>query len=159
MNKQLTSIAVGLVLISLISCGKRQTTTVFDQPENPGAVNYEKVWVNPSIVASDTLFTLVKAERLDSILVENIDGTISERGDVISFSFHIDLASCKTNIYLTDSYNQEVMRLYQADLPTGYYRFNCDRSRINIEGLQYSDLFVKITYCARSVIQKLDNQL
>lgn len=151
--KKLTIILIGL---TLVSCGKRGTVTTYDRPEQPSQINYEKVWVNPKIIESDTLFTIIRAERVDSIMVDNMDGNINENGHVISFSFHINLASCKTNIYLTDSYNQEIALLYSSDLPTGYYRFNCDRRRINIEGYENKDLFIRISYCARSIIQKLE---
>jgi hypothetical protein len=61
--------AAGLILL-LIGCGGPPVT--YDQPVVPMGY-YETAWVEPQIVRSDSIFTLIRSARVDSLYVEGAE--------------------------------------------------------------------------------------
>ncbi len=61
----LLALAASLLLVA--GCGGPKMT--YDQPAVPTGY-YETAWVEPQIVMSDSIFTLIRAPRIDSIYVE-----------------------------------------------------------------------------------------
>ncbi len=66
--------AVGLLLVMTVllvigGCGLKPRPTVYDEPTVPYAY-WETAWVEPRIVLADSVFTLIRADRVDSIFVQ-----------------------------------------------------------------------------------------
>ena len=80
---------------------------------------FETVWVDPQIVVSDTLISLIKAGRVDSVMLEADE--VSTRPPA-SIEFAVETIECNVVVNLLDAYGQIVMPLFVRRLPSGYYR-------------------------------------
>ena len=149
-GKRLIFVLITMVLV--VSCGKRQTV-LYDQPETSFENFYETVWVNPTMVYSDSLYSLIKAERLDSILVGKADEVSRE---INSVTFFIPMANCFTKINMINSRGDNIYPLFVDDLSMGYYKLTYNSIRIDSSLYNDTDLLIKINYCAKSVMHKLN---
>lgn len=127
--------------------------------QGPFVQPYETVWVNPQIVYSDSLITLIKAERLDSILVD--EPVAESPHDISTFSFHINLGSCLTTMTLKYS-NSTSAEIYRDDLPQGYYKFTVNADRLDLEvskqlpSLHHlTPVYVETSYCGNLLVNKI----
>lgn len=72
--KSLCGILVGFAALGVLlgfaigGCGPAVPPTVADQPTIPRGY-YDEVWVEPKILHADSVFTLIRAERKDSVFV------------------------------------------------------------------------------------------
>lgn len=150
MNKQLL-IIFGLLIV-IAGCGQAPRFK-YDQPEIPRQYGYEKVWVNPQIVYSDSLYSLIKAERIDSIYTENSENNFTDR----SITFHIPMSSCFTKINLLNSNSEILASLFASDLNMGYYKMNYNPHILDTSYTNHNkQIFIRISYCARTVLQQLE---
>ena len=141
-----------IILLLIVSCGKRQTV-LYDQPEVVSENFYETVWVNPTMVYSDSLYSLIKAKRLDSILVDKT-GEVSK--EINSVTFFIPMANCFTKINMINSKGDNIYPLFADDLSMGYYKLTYNSIRIDSSLYNDTDLLIKINYCAKSVMHNLN---
>jgi len=143
-----------LLLITIIASGcGRKSSVMYDFPEQLDESAYEMVWVNPSIVESDTLFSLIKAERLDSIFVEN--SVAPDFGRTALLTFEIPMGSCQTTIEFTDPAGESIYRIFSGELSLGHYKLSLNSENIELSEISKDDLYVRVNYCARSIINKL----
>ncbi len=153
MNRWLKySFLVLTLLLFLSSCGKKQTM-IYSQPELPGAVYYQKAWVEPKIILSDTLITLIKAERIDSFLVKT-PSKLTTRMDN-SIQFEVTQDSCYTYANLLNAKGQVIEVLMTEYLSKGFYKLNCDVGRINFENNKAGYFFIKGRYCGSEISRKI----
>ena len=130
-----------LVLAIIFGCAKRQTLDY----------RYEVGWVEPQIVVSDSLFTLIRAERIDSFLVKqpsNVPNTVAP-----SVTFHIKDDECFTTVNLLTATGEVVRPLLVRNLNPGYYKLTVDFSQVSWELYPFNDFYLKADYCGTSVSQ------
>jgi hypothetical protein len=105
---------------------------------------YETVWVDPQIVFSDTLLTLIRADRIDSILV-----TPSELPSRRSASVEIRVVqpACNVSVSLLDLNLEVIHPLMVRNLPQGFYRLTLDFERFSSPVLWPGSYFLRADYC------------
>ena len=91
MRKAVLSFMV--VLMSMSGCGKRQTV-VYNLPEVHEGGYYEKAWVEPEIIYSDTLYTIIRADWVDSFYVDRSENPL--KALVPSLEFYVGQTECFT---------------------------------------------------------------
>ena len=75
------------VLVCSFGCIKRPAV-VYDQPEVAQSGHYEKAWIDPQIIFSDTLYTLIRSDRIDSFYVDQPPDPDEELASAISFQIY-----------------------------------------------------------------------
>lgn len=125
--KKTIALAVLLATVALAGCHKKTMSgntvvvgreMVAGQPplESP---EFEVVWIDPRVIASDQMMTLICADRLDSIQHPS--------GEVITapapaVAFDIVDQSCLTTIRMLDSRGTVLKPLLTRTLPPGHYK-------------------------------------
>ena len=80
---------------------------------------FETVWVDPQIVFSDTLFSLIRSNRVDSVKLGPDEKSTRPPA---SIEFAITEMNCNVSINLLDAYGSLVEPLLLQNLPSGFYR-------------------------------------
>jgi hypothetical protein len=112
-------VLMALALVLIVGCGKGPPS-VYDQPGIPEVGRWETVWVDPQLVLSDTLFTLITAGRVDSAYNEKADPF---EGGPASVEFAIADVSCPVIINIEDHTGHVEHPLLVRSLPAGFYKF------------------------------------
>jgi hypothetical protein len=150
------AIAIGLfIVVSVLrisGCGKRQTV-IYDQPEVSRQGYYETAWVDPEILISDTLYTLISAKRIDSFYIDEPLNPMEPMASAIEF--HIDQGNCFTSVNLLDERSEVIRPLLARDLGYGYYKITVNVSKINPWLSSTGVYFLKVEYCGFAVVERL----
>ena len=137
----------GLLLLAVTlvvsGCGRK--------PEVPGerpypfpTGAYQTVWVNPQIIISDSLITLIEAERIDSLPAESIRFPLNEPPAV---GFAVTKGECEVVINLTDDNLRVVYPLLVQRLPYGFYKLSFSPEAIKKPSLAPGIYFLRAAYC------------
>ncbi|MFH1374999.1 MAG: hypothetical protein ABII79_14540 [bacterium] len=137
----------GLVLICS-GCGRWLSTR---ETESIRGGQYEIVWVDPQMVVSDSLFTLIRSDRIDSLPPDRSNSLLSTAAP--SVVFHIAGQSCVTTVNLLDAARQLIKPLMVRRLNTGYYKFAVNWSHLSERYLPVTGFFLKVDFCDSSVVQ------
>ena len=139
---------IPILLLLFGGCGGYKKTT-YDFPQLPDPVNYQTVWVEPSIVLSDSLFTLIRADRVDSVLIEN--NSDSYRPIINSVEFFISQPRCFTVINILNTRGQVVVPLVAENLAFGYYQLSLNQSALSRIGLAVGGYDLRSESCVSTV--------
>lgn len=137
------SIVVGViatVLTILTSCGRIGRIG----EEQSDVYPYETLWVDPRIVHSDTLLTLIRADRIDSIL---IDPAAKPSPRSASVEIRIYESACNVSVNLLDSGEKLLYPLLVRNLPQGFYRLTVEFGRFSSPPLLPGDYVLQADYC------------
>jgi len=104
-----------VLIISFSGCIKRPA--VYNQPEIAEGI-WEKAWVDPVIILSDSLFTLIRSDRIDSFYV---DDPFSKSG-IKSLEFKITSNACFVYVKLENDIKGTITPLLAHNLSAGYYK-------------------------------------
>ena len=149
MRKAVLSFMV--VLMSMSGCGKRQTV-VYNLPEVHEGGYYEKAWVEPEIIYSDTLYTIIRADWVDSFYVDRSENPL--KALVPSLEFYVDQTECFTWINLLDDQRRIIKPLLAKNLGRGFYKITCSPERVNIYDSPSGVFFIKADFCGYVVSQQ-----
>lgn len=127
---------------------------VYDQPTVVSEGYYETAWIEPQIIYSDSLLTLIQAKQVDSFYVEQKKA--EEESPVTSLSFRVYYQPCFTIIRVIDANSNELLRLFEQPLSIGHYKINCNRFKINQSFPGMRNLFLKADICGASLIEPLE---
>lgn len=152
MTRLLLTVSVAASLLIAGGCGKRQTV-LYDMPRPPQAGYYEVAWVDPQIIASDSLYTLIRADRIDSFHVDK-PSHLFER-PAPSLTFTITQERCFTTVNLLNGRSEIVRALVARYLPKGYYKLAFNSGQLSIEDRQGESYYLKAAYCGFSVIEQI----
>lgn len=141
-----------IISILMIGCGKKPSF-VFDLPSIPTGGYYETAWIEPEIIISDSLFTLIRAERIDSIFIEG-DPPTSELMDR-SITFKIDRQFCKSQFSLINSDGMILKQIWNKDLTFGYYKVNIKPSRLDKKLYGDINILFRVDFCQTQLTQRL----
>lgn len=134
-------------VLLIAGCGKRPTI-IYDQPPYPEGGQYEIAWIDPKLVFSDTLFTLIRSDRIDSVYVEKPD---TSAWLIPSVRFDVYESECNVAVNLLDARFRVVMPLFVRRAPAGYYKLTFNRDRLS-KGAEWSaSYFLQVDFCGRSV--------
>ncbi len=135
----------GLLFLLSLSCGKPPVVDYRKSREH----GYEIAWVEPRIVISDSLFTLIRAERIDSFLVDDptdIGKTVSP-----SLIFQVANDDCFTSVNLLTATGELIKPLLVRNLSPGYYKLTVDFSHLSRDFYPSNNFLLKADYCGTSV--------
>lgn len=148
---------VTLILLTLIWVGCiKKPAVVYDQPEAGSAGFYEKAWIDPQIILSDSLYTLIRADRVDSFYVPESPDPSQEVSQ--SIEFQVRQENCFTTVSLLDEHSQLVRLLVARNLNRGFYKVTCNVSRLSPELSSVGVYYLKAEYCGFPVIERLTIQ-
>ena len=137
--------AVIAAALLMVSCGHKAQVTPEQHSPFPSGL-YETVWVNPQMVFSDSLVTLIRAERIDSLPAEP-SGFDYQAPSILAFTFQDPL--CTVTINLVDENLNVVYPLLLRKLPAGFYKLTFNPLAIKKPGLPPGVYFLQAEYCGR----------
>jgi len=133
------------MILTVSGCGKRQV--VYNQPALPTGGHWDIAWIDPEIVMSDTLFTLMRSNRIDSVYIEHPDPFA---GVVPSLRFEVTDPDCPVAISLFDSRMHLVKPLVLEQLPAGLYKLTFQSERWIDYPKGETDFVLSADVCSRS---------
>jgi hypothetical protein len=117
---------------------------------------YETIWVEPRIVRTDSLFTLIRADRIDSIPVEVGASAVAPRA--ASVRIDIERPSCQVAVTVRDGMGYVVWRLLDEELPMGYYKFSLNLGLIEEQTLRSGEYLLRADFCDRAVVEEFSHR-
>ena len=141
-----------IALCAMGGCGKRQTV-IYNQPEISSGGHWETAWIDPQIVLTDTLFTLIRTEQVDSFF---IDEPLSNEPLPAAVHFQVDAPQCFVAVSLVDHNRAVFLPLIAQTLSQGYYKFTLYPHRLDPAHRLRSGLFLKAFYCGKTRLEPVD---
>lgn len=141
-DKICLSLAMTIVAI-VIGCGKKGSIVPEQQivwQDN----RYEILWVEPQIVLADSLMTLIRSDRIDSI---RADQTITSRPGRPSIEIRILEPACNVSVALIDSDFRLVHPMLVRNLTRGYYQLTINLDRFDRLAFGLGDYYLRADYC------------
>jgi len=126
----------------LASCGRKAQVTPEQRSPFPTGM-FETVWVNPQLVFSDSLVTLIRAERIDSLPAEPSSLGVKKQ-PVLGFVVHEPTATVTVN--LVDEKLRLVYPLLLQKLPAGFYKLTLNPLAIRKPSLPPGVYFLRAEY-------------
>jgi hypothetical protein len=139
-------LTVVAILLVVSGCG-RKARIVEEKPVLLETRWYETLWVEPEVIVSDTLITLIRSERIDSV---RIDPSAADVNRPAAIELRIGEPVCNVSIGLLDSRLRLVHPLLLRRLPAGFYRLTLNIDRLREPPLPPGTYFVKADYCGRA---------
>jgi hypothetical protein len=115
-----------------------------NHPKGPG--HYETAWVDPELIVSDSLISLIRSDRLDKVFVTDKEKRHGENQP--SFEFVITQDFCTVEVDMVGSKSVVVEPLFHGTLRPGNYKLTVDPSRIDTI-LKRQKLSVRADFCGR----------
>jgi hypothetical protein len=156
------SLAAVLVVLVVAGCSPKVQIAPHQRPEQKIDVKegvWQQAWVDPSVVYSDSIFTLIRANRIDSFLVapgklqlEIPDITVQSSRPVSgtgAIKFQIQGPSCGVSVALAGG-SVDLAPIKSQNLPTGYYKLTCDLSGGSARQLPAGNYRVRVTFCGQN---------
>ena len=151
MKLSVWAFGIGLLII-FGGCIKRQDV-VYDQPEIGQSGYYEKAWVDPTIILSDSLYTLIRSDRVDSFYVDQPPDPLE--GVAPAVVFQVRQADCFTTVSLLDDRSRVIRPLLSRNLRRGFYKITFNASSLTPELSPSGVFYVKVVYCGFQVVERL----
>ncbi len=136
-------LSIAVLAMALTGCGRKarpgyeQEAVLQDSP-------YETLWVEPEIVLADSLVTLIRSDRIDSVLADPT-ARVSRRRS--SIEIRIFGKSCNVAAGLYDSGFRLVHPLLLRHLSTGFYRLTLNVDRFRAPPLPPGTYYLKADFC------------
>ncbi|UCD63050.1 MAG: hypothetical protein JSW34_09855 [Candidatus Zixiibacteriota bacterium] len=140
------------VILSACNCGKRQTV-IYDQPRIPDTGYYEKAWIDPRILLTDSLFTLIVADRIDSFYVENPPDP--EQALAPAIEFRVPPPGCFVQVDLADDRGGLVRPLVARNLGVGFYKVTINTGRLDPSLSRTGTFYLRTEYCGFEVVEQV----
>ena len=142
MRRLLLALGLGLGLL-LAGCG--HGPRVSPGPATPQPLLYQRAWVDPVIVVSDSLYSLIRAARVDSFMVEHQSDL--EHFEDASLEFRVDGPACFVSVNVLDEQGRILRPLIARNLPTGFYKVT-----VNLEQFDRTEspFLLKAAYCEQT---------
>lgn len=144
-----TAFAVAVALLAMLflaNCGNRPQLP--NESADPTANDMiETVWVDPQIVSSDTLVTLIRADRIDTLLLAPGE-VVGKRGASIEIA--IAEPVCDVVVFLHNTAGKPIRPLLVRPLGRGYYRLTFNFRRLNFLPLLPGKYSLVAKYCGRT---------
>ncbi len=146
-----------LALLIMVSAGcVKRPAVIYDRPEASSTGYYEKAWIDPRIILSDSLYTLIRADRVDSFYVDEPLDSQQEVAPAIEFQVREE--SCFTTVSLLDDRSQMIRLLVARNLAKGFYKVTCNVSRLSPELSSVGVYYLRAEYCGFPVVERVTIQ-
>jgi len=129
----------------MVGCG-RKTSIVPEQKILWQDNKYETLWVEPQIVLADSLMTLIRSDRIDSI---RADQTTTAHPGRPSIEIRIYETSCNVSVGLTDTDFRLVYPLLIRNLTRGYYQLTVNVDRFDRPLIVPGPYYLRAEYCGQ----------
>ncbi len=154
MTARHSSLLLLLALVAVLTgCGRYSGSAVEQSDQPPAAV--ETVWVDPEIVFSDSLVTLIRSDRVDSIAADP-SATANHRSP--SVEVFVYEPACNVAVSILDAELRLVHPLMIRTLKTGFYKLTVTPRSFRPLPLRPGEYFLHADYCGRtkSVLFRVD---
>ena len=145
-------LCLAAALLGGTGCGNKPAI-IYDQPQLQQSGYWEKAWVDPVIVFSDSLYTLFRSDRVDSFWVEEATDPLDELAPAVVFQIRDE--NCFTMANILDSRSRVIHPLLARDLGRGFYKITCNTSNLDPELSPSGIFFVRVVYCGFQVVERL----
>ncbi len=139
-------LAVLFGVVALLHCSKPRFPAEREQASGKGA--YELAWIEPQIVLSDSLFTLIIAQRIDSIPQEQ---PVPEVAPAVVF--WVSRLHCFTAVNLLNENGTLMTPLLAQYLSAGYYKLTLNEAWLAEKGGLGRHYFLKVHTCDTAFTQ------
>lgn len=164
--------AIGALAILILGCGPKAPSPEEVQPR-PGY--YEIAWVDPAIIQTDDLLTLIRSERIDSFYVETPEAAqhfaptlrfriqsgclqlyqsgVTTLPDVIGPHRWPSSQEPTTNVVINvyDAYGELYLPLLVQKLPIGHYKLALNESGEFYKSLPAGSYYFKADLCGETL--------
>jgi hypothetical protein len=152
MTKARITILLGVAVLLLAACWCGCSSPPRIRGTGELSAWYETIWVEPRIVRSDSLFTLIRADRIDSVRIDDagagiVPGAASVRIDIAG-------AACPVVVTVRDGQGYVVWRLLDEEMPTGHYKLSLNLGLIGETTLPAGNYYLRADFCGRSVVEE-----
>ena len=143
------AIVAAATALLVIGCGKKPTL-IFDQPQMPTEGRYETAWVDPELIVSDTFFTLIRSERIDSVYKDKQDPFARLTP---SLEFHLAQGDCVVSLNLLDSRLRLIHPLVVKVLSVGHYKLTFHPDLFDGFDDPVQSYYLQADYCGETARQ------
>lgn len=147
--------AATLVALVLGSCGG--PVLVYDQPEAGSSGRWETAWIDPEVVLTDSVFTLIRAETVDSFYVDRPGRLPTSESP--SVEFKVSSPECFTAVNLMDSYARVKLPVLAKNLSPGFYKLTLDFHQLSAAEYPPGDYVLKVDVCGFKLARKVRRDL
>ncbi len=134
-----------IILITLVISGcQRPPDPVYDQPAVTRGY-YDVVWVEPQIIYADSLYTIIRADRKDSIFVRTDDVNPAAYAPSLEFIVREDTCFATVTLFFLEGTRPD-MPLMARYLRRGYYKVTMN------DPLKFGDEFYRGSYILRGSV-------
>ncbi|HOD65193.1 MAG TPA: hypothetical protein PLR32_00490 [candidate division Zixibacteria bacterium] len=130
---------------ALIGCAP--PPPVADQPTVPRGF-YDEVWVEPRIVHADSVFTLIRADRKDSVFVRTNEVDPNAWAPALEFKVAPDTCFVSVTLHFLES-DRPALPLLARYLPKGYYKLTVNNPLRFGETVYRGSCLLGATVCGR----------
>lgn len=152
---RLKSALFGLTLLSMVvlllaGCG-RKARIADEKPVTWQESRYEILWVEPEIILADSLVTLIRSNRIDSVLAEAPTRTPNRA----AIEMRIYGPFCNVSVGLLDANQRLIRPILIRNMVRGYYRLTINLDRFREPALPPGEYFLKADYCGEIQMARL----
>jgi putative lipoprotein len=141
-------IMAAATIILLAGCGRKGGP---GDEYRPQPRLYHTVWVDPQIAYVDSLVTLIRADRIDSLKIEPGEQPLSQPASV---EIAILEPRCNIAVGLLDENLGMIRPLMVRNLTPGFYRLTFNYDRLNAPELLPGNYFIRAEFCDSSRVTR-----
>ncbi|MCP4684055.1 MAG: hypothetical protein GY867_01280 [bacterium] len=112
---------------------------------------HQTVWVDPQISFADSLVTLIRADRIDSLKIQPGEELFKEPASV---EIPVLEPRCNVSVGLLDENLRLLYPLMVQNLGIGFYRLTFNYDRLNAPELPPGSYFIRAEFCESSRITR-----
>lgn len=127
------------VIMLMFGCAPQRPA---DETPPIGGV-WETAWVDPEIIVSTDLLTVIRAARIDSVLIDQ-ENLLPSTSPEIRFPLYAD---CRVAANIVDAHGRVVMPLLLQLLGPGYYKLTVNRIVLVEQGLPPGTYRITASVC------------
>jgi hypothetical protein len=109
------------VLIVFVQCGKKYHPGSEEKKSGAEPALWQTAWVDPRIIMTDSVLTLIQAGRIDSFKVSSTE--ISNK-KASALEFQISGARCTVEAFLCNTNSKVIRPLMTTSLMSGFYKLS-----------------------------------
>lgn len=142
------ALVVTILLLSFGGCGQKP-----EPGEESRLVSklYHTVWVDPQIQFADSLVTLIRADRIDSLRIQPGENVPVQPASVEIAMFE---PRCNVAVDLLDENLRMIRPLMLRNLGPGFYRLTFNYDRLNAPELLPGSYFLRAEFCDSTKVSR-----
>jgi hypothetical protein len=138
---------LGGVLLMVVMAGCHGRRGGGTEEAAPSPTIWETTWVDPQLVITEKMFTLIRSARLDSFVVKRATPVGVGSQSVV---WQVTGRNCTATVNLLNSRGTVIRPLLVRQLDPGYYKLTLDFSRIGYEDLPQGEYQLRVESCGET---------